>query len=63
MRTFTFGLQTITTRVRMMVPTDAGVDRVDVTGALENGGVGRADAAIDAIVDGPFFPRVAEEGA
>ena len=51
---FRFGQQTITTRVRMMVPKTVGVDRVHVTGALGGGPAGRTDAAMDAIVDDAF---------
>ncbi|HEX7117953.1 MAG TPA: 4Fe-4S dicluster domain-containing protein [Longimicrobiales bacterium] len=57
--TFQFGRQTITTRVSMMVPRDAPVDRVDVTGALHEPTVGRSDASDDALLAGLF----AEEDA
>jgi Fe-S-cluster-containing dehydrogenase component len=50
--TFQFGLQTITTRVSMMVPLDSPVDRVDVTGALYEPTVGRSDAGEDALLAG-----------
>jgi hypothetical protein len=48
--TFQFGLQTITTRVSMMVPLDSPVDRVDVTGAMHEPTVGRSDAGEDALL-------------
>lgn len=51
-RTFRFGNQTITTRVWMMVPVDAPVDRVDVTDAMDEPTVGRSDAAADALLSG-----------
>lgn len=47
---FQFGLQTITTRVSMMVPVDSPVDRLDVTGALHEPTVGLSDAGADALM-------------
>lgn len=47
---FQFGLQTITTRVSMMVPVDAPVDRIDVTSALHEPTVGLSDAGEDALM-------------
>jgi Fe-S-cluster-containing dehydrogenase component len=38
--TFQFGHQTITTKVRMMVPVDTMADRIDVTGAFDEKPIG-----------------------
>jgi Fe-S-cluster-containing dehydrogenase component len=59
--TFQFGLQTITTRVSMMVPLDSPVDRVDVTSAMHEPTVGRSDAGEDAILAG-LFDGLLDEG-
>jgi Fe-S-cluster-containing dehydrogenase component len=40
--TFQFGEQTITTKVHMMVPRDAGVQNVDVLSAMDDAPVGRS---------------------
>ena len=57
--TFTFGAQTITTRVRMMIPASADVDHIDVTASLGDVSAGRADAASGAIVEDGVFAGVA----
>jgi Fe-S-cluster-containing dehydrogenase component len=51
---FQFGAQTIHTGVSIMVPVDAPVERVDVTGALHEPTVGRSDAGADALLGGVF---------
>lgn len=48
--TFQFGQQTITTKVHMMVPRDAGVQHVDVLSAMEDSPVARADM-LDSVFD------------
>ena len=48
--TFQFGQQTITTKVHMMVPRDAGIQHVDVLSAMEEEAVGGADM-LDSVFD------------
>ncbi|HXH92437.1 MAG TPA: 4Fe-4S ferredoxin, partial [Thermoanaerobaculia bacterium] len=48
--TFQFGEQTITTKVNMMVPRDAGVQHIDVLSAMEESPVGSA-AMLDSVFD------------
>ena len=48
--TFQFGGQTITTKVHMMVPLDAGVQHVDVLSAMSDTPVGSADM-LDSVFD------------
>jgi Fe-S-cluster-containing dehydrogenase component len=50
--TFQFGLQSITTRVSMMVPLDSTTDRIDVTSAMHEPTVGRSDVGEDALLAG-----------
>ena len=52
--TFAFGGQTITTKVNMMVPRHAPVEQVDVTAAMHEPSVGRADASDDTLLAGLF---------
>ena len=52
--TFQFGMQTITTKVNMMVPRDAPVAHLDVTAAMHEATVGRSDAGDDALLAGLF---------
>jgi Fe-S-cluster-containing dehydrogenase component len=48
--TFQFGQQTITTKVHMMVPRDAGIQHVDVLAAMEDEPVGRTNM-LDSVFD------------
>jgi Fe-S-cluster-containing dehydrogenase component len=48
--TFQFGNQTITTKVHMMVPRDAGVSHVDVLSAMDDDATGRGDM-LDSVFD------------
>jgi Fe-S-cluster-containing dehydrogenase component len=50
MNTFQFGQQTITTKVNMMVPRDAGASHVDVLSAMADSPVGRGDL-LDSVFD------------
>jgi Fe-S-cluster-containing dehydrogenase component len=51
---FQFGAQRITTQVNMMVPREAPVEQVDVTGAMFEPTVGRSDAGLDSLLSALF---------
>lgn len=51
---FRFGMQTITTKVNMMVPRESTVTHVDVTAAIREPTAGRSDAGDDALLAGLF---------
>ena len=50
--TFQFGRQTITTKVQMMVPRDAGARHVDVLSAMNDDATGRGALAGVGLLDG-----------
>ena len=55
--TFQFGLQTIRTRVKMMVPRDAPAQPIDVVAGMHQPGIGRD------VMDDLFLGDVPEDGA